>query len=70
MGARLKIVKAIEINEKGNPGEIISDNFTIACSENAIQILEIQKEGKKKMDIKEYLKGNKLNIGLNVSEDI
>jgi methionyl-tRNA formyltransferase len=27
---------------------ILDKNFTIACSKNAIQIIELQKEGKKK----------------------
>ena len=44
----------------------MNDKFTIACSENAIQILEIKKEGKKGMPVSEYLKGNELIIGTNV----
>ena len=65
-GSRLKILKAIEIEAKELPGTIINKNFTIACSSNAVQILEIQKEGKKKMSISDFLKGNNLEIGLNV----
>ena len=67
-GARLKINKAVEVKAKGKPGEILNEKFTIACLENAIQILELQKEGKKSMDISEYLKGNSLEIGLNVGK--
>ena len=67
-GARLKINKAVEVEAKGKPGEILNEKFTIACLENAIQILELQKEGKKSMDISEYLKGNSLEIGLNVGK--
>lgn len=67
-GARLKINKAEEVEAKGKPGEILNEKFTIACLENAIQILELQKEGKKSMDISEYLKGNSLEIGLNVGK--
>ena len=63
---RLKIIKAIEVKIKGIPGEILDKNFTIACSENAIQILEIQKEGKRSMKVSDYLKGNTLQVGLNV----
>lgn len=66
-GSRLKIIRAIEVQEKGKPGEIINSNFTIACLKNAIQILELQKEGKKKMKVSEYLKGNKLILGTNVN---
>ena len=61
--SRIKVIKAIELEEKGSPGEIIKDNFTIACGTNSIQILEIQKEGKNKMKTLEFLKGNSLKIG-------
>ena len=64
---RHKVIKAIEVEENGNPGEIINLNFTIACLHNSIQILELQKEGKSKMKVAEYLKGNKLIKGSNVS---
>ena len=66
-GSRLKIIKAIEVEKKGSPGEIIDKKFTIACSKNAIQILELQKEGKKSINVSEYLKGNILETGINVS---
>ena len=66
-GIRLKINKAIEVNANGNPGEILNNQLTIACGENAIQILVLQKEGKKNMSVSEFLKGNKLEIGSNVS---
>ena len=62
-GSRIKILKAKEVEHKGRPGEIIDKNFTIACEKKSIQILEIQKEGKQKMSINEYLRGNTLKIG-------
>ena len=65
-GVRIKIIKAIEVRKQGKAGEVLSDNFTIACLKNAIQILEIQKEGKNKVSSKEFLKGNKLEKGLNL----
>ena len=67
-GIRHKIIKAMIVKEKGKPGEIINSKFTIACSQDAIQILELQKEGKKKMEVSEYLRGNKLIKGSNVNE--
>ena len=39
LGSRIKIVRAKEINIKGQPGVIMNENFTIGCSKNAIQIL-------------------------------
>ena len=69
-GSRVKITKAQERRLEGKPGEILKENFTIACQENSIEILELQKEGKKKMKTSEYLKGNKLEIGSNVGKTL
>ena len=69
-GSRVKITKAKESRLEGKPGVILKENFTIACAENSIEILELQKEGKKKMKTSEYLKGNKLEIGSNVGKNL
>ena len=66
-GSRIKIIKAKEVNIKGHPGLILNENFTIACSKNAIQILELQKEGKKKITTQEFLRGNKIETGITLS---
>ncbi len=60
---RIKILKAKELKKDGNEGEILDDQLTIGCSINAIQILRIQKEGKKEMDAQEFLAGNILEKG-------
>ena len=65
-GTRIKILKAIETNKRGKPGEILDEKFIIGCLENSIQILEIQKEGKKSMTVDNFLIGNKLKIGKSV----
>lgn len=65
-GSRIKVIRVIEVKEKGAPGEIINENFIIGCSHNAIQILELQKEGKNKISALEFLKGNKLKVGSNI----
>ena len=62
-GSRIKISKAKVVNKSGKPGEVIDDNFIIACSENSIQILELKKEGKKSMQASDFVKGNKLKVG-------
>jgi methionyl-tRNA formyltransferase len=69
-GSRIKIIKALEVTGKGEPGEIINENFTIACSQNALQVLELQKEGKNKISSIEFLKGNKLEIGSNILANV
>ena len=66
LGSRVKVIKAKEIKISGNAGEILDNNLTIACSENAIQILELKKEGKNKTSAKEFLQGNELKQGFNL----
>ena len=67
-GSRIKVFKAAEVQKKGNPGEILSSEFVVACGKNAIKIIELKKEGKKKMAISEFLKGTKIKIGKNVNK--
>ncbi len=60
---RIKVLKAIEVNKKGKPGEIIDKDFTIGCSNNAIRILKLKPEGKKEMSSSDFLLGYKLEVG-------
>ena len=63
-GNRVKILEAKEVkNKKGEPGTLLDENFTIACSNNAVQILKLKKEGKQQITAKEFLRGNKIKIG-------
>ena len=69
-GSRIKIIKAVEMHASGLPGEIINNSFTVGCSKNAVQVLELQKEGKNKISAKEFLKGNNLEVGFNILKDV
>ncbi len=60
---RIKIIKAKHVSSKGIPGTILDDKLTIACSKNAIQVIELQKEGKQKITADEFLRGNKIKTG-------
>lgn len=64
-GSRIKIIKAKKIICEGKPGTVLDEKLTIGCSKNAVQILEIKKEGKQKMTTEEFLRGNKIKIGQN-----
>ena len=66
-GIRIKVIKAREIISKGLPGTILNDKFTIACSKNAIQIIELKKEGKQIMTTEDFLRGNEIKIGLTLN---
>ena len=64
-GERYKILKAEIGNERGNPGEVISDYLEIACGNNqSIKINEIQRQGKKPQNIGEFILGSQIKKGL------
>jgi methionyl-tRNA formyltransferase len=57
-GHRYKILKAKISNKQDVEGKIINLPLTVACSEQSLDILEIQAEGKKPLNIKEFVLGN------------
>ena len=42
---------------------VIDENLTIGCGSDSIQILELQRQGKKNQTTKEFLLGSKINKG-------
>ena len=60
---RFKVWKAEIVNETSDAGKIINDKLTIACNEQSIRILEIQKEGKSRQSTDQFLLGNKIKQG-------
>ncbi len=58
-GERYKILRATVVDAGGKPGEILSgdERLVIACGDKALEIKEIQRQGKKKMPIEELLRG-------------
>lgn len=65
-GRQLKIWKAVVTDEKGEPGTVVAvdkDSITVACKEGSLKLLEIQLEGKKRMDVSAFLLGYKIQVG-------
>jgi len=60
---RFKVLRANTSAESGNPGTLLDENLTIACKSDSIQILEIQRQGKNKQTIKDFLLGKKISKG-------
>lgn len=60
-GKRYKIFSTKVASGKNlNPGEILTDNnIFIGCGEEALEILEIQPEGRKRMKAEDFLRGYK-----------
>ncbi len=67
-GNRLKIINVKEANQSGKPGEVLDTKLTVACKENSIRILSIQKEGKRILSSNEFLAGYKIEKGENLSD--
>ena len=66
-GKRVKIHKARMSDKSGRAGEILSVKpLIIACSKGAVDILELQPEGKKKMTAEAFAAGHKLTVGESV----
>lgn len=67
-GKKLKIHSSqlVDTAMNGNAGEVIENNnkLVIMCGDNkAVEILELQAEGKKKMKTSDYLRGHNIPVG-------
>ena len=47
----------------GAPGEVLDDGLLIACSEGAVRILRLQREGRAAQDAESFLRGFPLAVG-------
>ena len=64
---RYKVWKAEIVNKSGKIGTILNDQLIVSCKDQAVQILEIQKEGKSRQMTEQFLLGNKINQGENIA---
>ncbi len=65
-GKTLKIWRAKPVAEKGKAGSVLrvgKDSFVVGCGENALEIFEVQLEGKKRMSAGDFLKGTHIEAG-------
>src|SRR6201996_2486452 len=56
-GERLKVLAAMPVKDRGEAGEVITDDLTVACGDGALKLLKVQRAGKGAMDARELLKG-------------
>jgi methionyl-tRNA formyltransferase len=61
--ARVKILRCELAKGVGAPGEVLDDLLTIACGDGAIRIIELQREGKGRMQAADFLRGVPLKAG-------
>ena len=66
-GKRLKIYRSeivSDIKPDAQPGEIINEkDFTVACIDGSIKLVEVQAEGSKRMSAADYLRGKPVTKG-------
>ena len=60
---RFKVLRAKILPGKGKSGHVLDENLTVGCGSSSIQILELQRQGKKAQTTKEFLLGKKINKG-------
>lgn len=66
-GKKIKIYRSelvFKDGARGEPGSIIDpENLTVACSEGAVRLLEVQPEGSRRMSAADYLRGHPVKRG-------
>ncbi len=65
-GKRLKVYRSeIVMNMKANkePGTVLDDKLSVACSDGVIRFTEVQAEGSKRMKAEDYLRGKPVPAG-------
>lgn len=66
-GKRLKIHRAAPAGAAGRPGELLDDRrLIVACGDGALELLEVQLEGARRMSGEELMRGQRLTKGSNL----
>ena len=60
---RVKVLESRIAQGAGAPGELLDDALTIACGSGAIQLLKVQRAGRRVTSAQEFLRGFQLNKG-------
>jgi methionyl-tRNA formyltransferase len=62
----LKLWRARVASGNGQPGELLQADrdLVVACGEQALQILELQRSGGKRLDAAQFLRGHPLEPGV------
>lgn len=62
-GRRVKVHLAKVVEGQGEPGEVLDDQLTLACGEDALQLLSVQPAGKSRMSVDDFLRGANVPVG-------
>jgi len=60
---RIKVLRSALADGAGAPGEVLDESLTVACGDDAVRLVELQRAGKKPMRTEEFLRGFSLVRG-------
>jgi methionyl-tRNA formyltransferase len=60
---RIKVLRSLASTARGEAGEILDDDLTIACGRGALRLVEVQRAGRAPMSAAEFLRGARLPCG-------
>lgn len=66
-GDKLRVFTVLPVERTGEPGEVLTSEaktgLVVACGEGALELIEIQAVGGKRMAAKDYLRGHAITVG-------
>ena len=62
-GVRIKILKCELVDKDGEPGQVLKHDMTLSCVKGSIRPTLIQRQGKYPMNLQDFLRGYRLDIG-------
>src|SRR5690348_2792133 len=62
-GVRVKVLRSTMAHGTGVPGTVLDDSLTVACSEGAVRLVQVQRAGKQPMSAQEFLRGARIAPG-------
>ena len=62
-GKRVKLHRAVRAEGSGKPGEVLSDDLTVACGQGALRLTSVQPAGKSAMSAEDFLRGHDVTVG-------
>jgi len=66
-GVRVKALMSRLEQGGGAPGELLDDKLLVACGEDAVRLLKVQREGRAPMDAGDYLRGQPAPAGVRLA---
>ena len=60
---RIKILKCDLVTKEGEPGQVLDQDLTLSCGKGSIRPTLIQRQGKTPMNLQDFQRGYKLDIG-------